>query len=397
MECGVYFTKERLRLYLLALLIFQAVMFAGHLSYALHGYSDFRSFYTAGHMLRSGQLYDYNAEVAAQNALVSPNRYALPFMSPPYAALLFALLSPLSFHAAYWVFVAFNLCFCWVAAIIMQPFCPSLHARWRLTLPLLFLSFMAVGIALVFGQLSLILLVLYCACFAAVQTCRPFLAGVFLSFALLKFQIALPIALLFLVWRQWRFLAGFISGTAALILISIPVTGLHGLFAYFHSLLFMAGQTSNETKYAMFSAQMPNLYGFFHAIFAGRTGFVLTAASSLLVLLWAATRKPSLPVALLAAILVSYHFYPYDLTLLLLPICLIFNAELSGIHNRFALYASAFMVLVPLVRFLLPSDFQFLYAIPVAVLFLTIGEIGAIPSETMRCTGLTSTADLLTT
>ena len=70
--------------------------------------------------------------------------------------------------------------------------------------------------------------------------------------------------------------------------------------------------------------RMPNLYGIFFTLTpTNRLAITLTIAASLLLLAWAATRKPSLPLALLVAILVSYHLYPCDLTLLLLPISLL--------------------------------------------------------------------------
>jgi hypothetical protein len=380
----VFFNKQRLRLYLGGLLFFQFVTIAANLPYALAGKTDFRAFYTAGHMIHSGLLYDYDAEVSAQSAYVSPNRYALPFMSPAYAALPFALLARVSFRSAYWIWFTLNLCFCWIAAAIVGPFCAMLRSRWMLVIPLLFVSFMPLGTALVFGQMSLLLLLLYCASFAAVQTARPFLGGIFLSLALIKFQIALPVAILFLVWRQWRFITGFVLGAATLTLISVRITGIHGLSAYLHSLLFMAGQTSSETKYSMLSAQMPNLYGLFHTILPGRLGFILTICCSLATLAWAATRKPSLPLALVAGILVSYHLYGYDLTLLLIPISLVFNAELTARINRLALYASAFLVLASVFRFLFPSNFHYLFAIAVAVLLVDLGHIGAIPSNSVE-------------
>ena len=380
----MYFNKEHVRLYLVSLLVFQIVSCSLIIHFALAGQVDFRTFYTAGHLIRSGQVYDYPAELAAQNALVSPNRYALPFLYPPYAALLFAPFSLVSYKVAYFIFFLLNLYFCLAAATILRPYTLLIRARWRWAMPLLFLSFMPLGIALIYGQVSLFLLLLYCACFAAIQSEKPYLAGIFLSLALIKFQIALPIVLFFLLWRQWRFIAGFASGAVALALVSLRVTGLKSSFAYLHSVVSMAGQTSNESKFAMFITQMPSLHGFFHTISAGRPwGDVLTICFSLAVIVWTATRKPSLPLALLAAMLVSYHLHLYDLTLLLLPISLIFNAELaSEKHNYPALYAAAFMVIVALVKGSIPQDSEFLFVIPVAILFLYLGPIGAIPTST---------------
>ena len=90
---------------------------------------------------------------------------------------------------------------------------------------------------------------------------------------------------------------------------------------------------------------------------------------------WAATRKPSLPLALLAGLLVSYHLYLYDLTLLLLPISLIFNRNIDSPHPRrekAALYASLFFVLASLWGTAIPFNFHYLAAIPLAILFASL-------------------------
>jgi hypothetical protein len=370
-------TKERLRLYLGGLLVLQLILCAMFFRFAQRGETDFRTFYTTGHMLRTGDaIYDYEAEESAQNALVSFNPTAMPFLYPPFAALLFAPLALGSYMTGYFLFFALNLCFCGLALLIMRPYTMSLEARWRLIVPGLFLSFMPLGIALMFGQVSLLLLLFYCSCFATLQKGKAILAGFFLSLALVKFQIALPVAFLFLVWRQWRFIAGFLCGAITLTLISIRITGLKVMESYVESLVFMSRHASNaagEAKYATFPAQMPNLYGFFHSISHGASwGLVLTILCSLLVLFWAAIQKPSLPLALLAGMLVSYHLFFYDATLLLLPISLLFNQSIdSPIRGRqkLAIYASIFLVLASFWGAFLTFDFHHLVAIPIAVLF----------------------------
>jgi len=339
-------------------------------------------------MLRTGDaIYDYQAEMLAQSSLVSPNPNALPFMFPPYAALPFVPLALGSYLTGYFLFLALNLCFCGVALAVMRPYTASLDAHWRPLAPLLFLSFMPLGIALMFGQVSILLLLLYCACFAALQGGRQFLAGIILSVALIKFQIALPVTLLFLIWRQWRFLKGFLLGALVLALISVRLTGVKVLESYGHSLFFMSHQASNaagEARYAMFSAQMPNLYGFFHTVSRGAPwGLALTFLFSLLVLVWAAMQKPSLPLALLAGILVSYHLYLYDLTLLLLPISLAFNENMDlpvrG-REKGSLYASAFLALSSLWGAFIVFDCHYLVAVPVAALFVCF-ERAPIPAS----------------
>lgn len=379
----MFLTKGRLRLYLGALLLLQIVSCARLFPFARAGQTDFRTFYTAGHMLRAGDdLYNYDSELSQQSALVSPNIYALPFMSPPYTALLFVLFSLFSYGRAYLLFAAFNLCLCALAVKIMRPHLPALNSRWRALTPLLFLSFMPFAVALTLGQVSILLLLLYCACFSAIQSSKPILAGIFLSLALIKFQIALPIALLFLLWRQWRFLTGFLTGAAALTLLSILITGPRAFEAYGRSLFFMSHAASNpagEAKYGMFPAQMPNLYGFFHTLSGGAPwGVALTILCSLLVLVWAARQQPSLTLALLAAILISYHLYLYDLTILLLPMTLVFNQNVDSLlrgRQNGAFFACVFLQLGAFWGSFLWFDSHYLIAIPVAVLFACLGPV----------------------
>ena len=385
----MFLTKGQLRLYLGALLILQLLTCATLFQGTRAGWTDFRTYYSAGHMLRDGNpLYDYQAEVVAQSALVSPNPNALPFVSLPYAALLFVPFTFGSYLAGYFLFSALNLCLCFLALHILRPYTASLNAKWKPLTTLLFLSFMPLGVALSFGQVSFLLLLLYCACFAALQTDRPFLAGIFLSLALIKFQYALPIAFLFLLWRQWRFSAGFLCGASVLTLISLLITGPTAFAAYLRSLISMSRASSTaaiEPRYGMFPQQMPNLYGLFHTISHGATwGDALTILFSLLVIVWAATRKPSLPVALLAGLLVSYHLYLYDLTLLLLPMSLVFNeyidSPVSGLAKG-SLFASAFMALASFWSRFITFDSHYLVAVPVAVLFICLRPTrGSTPS-----------------
>jgi hypothetical protein len=344
-------------------------------------------------MLRIGEpLYDYAAETTAQSTLVSPNSFALPFMSPPYTALLFVPFSWFDYRTAYILFLAFNFVCFGLALFLLRPFISRLDTKWPPAAALVGLSFLPLGIAMTFGQLSLVLLLLYCACFVALQSGRPILAGICLALALIKFQIALPVALLFLLWRQWRFFAGFLTGAVALTLFSLRITGAAATRAYLYSLLTMSQASSTgagQAKYAMFSAQMPNLYGLLHTIFFGAPwSLYLTVLLSISVLLWAAMQQPSLPLALLAGLLVSYHLYLYDLTLLLLPMLLVFNTgiDLPLKGRRKAAFFTCLLLAAATIEgtFLFSNfDYDFLFALPSAALFvLSSGVLPRIPVST---------------
>jgi len=366
------------------------------LSSALGGL-DFRTFYSAGHMVRSGQadqIYDIASEKRVQDALVAPRPEALPFFNPAYAVVPFILLSLLSYKVAYFVFFALNVTMTVLAAAAVQPYLSSIAGIWEGLPTFLFLCFFPVGFALREGQMSLILLLLYCACFAASQASRPFVAGVLLGLALIKFQIALPIALLLLAWRCWRFVGGFACGAVALGATSLWITGMRGLSDFGHSIVsYTVSSTTTVARSQM--ASMPNIYGLFYSISNGaHWGGILTVICSGLLLLWAIFQRPSVPLALLVGILVSYHFYQYDLSLLLLPISLTLNktvasfvsgASESPLSKRFslrswssvaAIFLCVLLLVPPVCILLMLTGRVYLLACPVAALLFCLSAIG---------------------
>ena len=394
----MFLTKKRLRLYLGALLVLQVTTCIGVLPFVRNGSIDLRPYYTAGYLVRTGDAahaYDYQTERQLQNKLVSPEASTTLLMfSPPYTALLFAPLSLVPFKTAFLIFFVTNLLLLALAIVIMRPQLDSLTQRWRPLPALLFLSFLPVGLTLMMGQITILLLLIYCLCFVALQHRKPFLAGLLLSLALMKFQIALPVALLFLAWKQWKFFFGFLCGAAGLSVLSIWIVGIKSFLSYLRSLFFTTNAATADPyaqmKYAIFPQRMPNLYGLFITLSTGsHWGMRLTVAASILLILWAMFQRPSLPLALLVGLLVSYHLYICDLSLLLLPLGLIANqyiredtdeehSESSSPGPRYgnitrmcARYSTAFLFIAPIGRLLIASDLIYLFAIPVLLLVLS--------------------------
>lgn len=386
----MFFTRKRLQLYLGALLVLQAFTCLALVGVIRGRYIDFRTFYASGFMLRTGhaaQLYNYGAERDFQTALVSPDPRALPMMSPPFAALPFVPLSHLSFWHAWAVFAGFNVALLLASFILLKPFLDALAARWSVAPLLLFLSFLPAAIALLMGQLSFVLLFTLCACFAVQRRGNDLLAGLILSLSLIKFQIALPIALLFLLWRQWRFIAGFLAGSAVLTALSIWILGLGNFFGYLHSLYFMThtvgADRASQFHFGIIPRQMPNLYGVLFVIARGVSwSHIVILTLSLALFLWAAVQRPSLSLALLTAMLVSYHLFFYDLTLLLLPLSLLADHLLQAPspapgtkHPRnmrllITEISLGTLLLVPLIRFLISVDESCLLAVPMLAMVL---------------------------
>ncbi|HZQ41857.1 MAG TPA: glycosyltransferase family 87 protein [Acidobacteriaceae bacterium] len=380
----MFFTQKRLKLYLIALLALQLCTLVTGIPIITRRYIDLRAFYTAGHMLRTGQaddLYIYPTEQHFQSTLVSPDPRALPFMPPPFAALPFVPLSLLSFWPAWFIVAAVNILLLLACIALLKPFLTALSARWKLAPALLVLSFLPAAIALLMGQLSILLLLVYSACFVCLRRGRNLTAGLILALALIKFQIALPVALLFLLWRQWRVLAGFLAGSAFLTALSIYIVSPAAFLAYLHSLYSMTttitADRATQLHFAILPHQMPNLYGLLFTLTRGAAlSHILILAASIALFAWTTLQRPSLPLALCTAMLVSYHLFFYDLTLLLLPLALLADHLLrnpTSTHNYRLLITQislATLLISALLRFLIAADTTFLLALPILALTL---------------------------
>ena len=265
---------------------------------ALRGHIDFRQLYTAGYMVRSGhgsELHDFDAAEKFQNAVVGPAEGSLPFNHLAYESLLYAPFSLLPYRAAYVAFFAFNLAILAVAFFTLKPYLEGLREVWSFLPAATFLCFLPVTLALTEGQDSIILLALMICATRAFDRGDDLEAGAFVALTLFKFQYGVPIALLFLVWRRWRFLAGFALTAAAVTGISLWLTGGQGFIAYLHSLTEMSSRFSPAfgARYGIHPDLMPNLRGFVQAIAHSSTSTtnIVIAVSSALVLIWAATRR----------------------------------------------------------------------------------------------------------
>ncbi len=342
------------------------------------GYVDFRHLYTAGYMVRTGHaadVYDYALYAKFQSDVVGPAEGALPFNHLAYEALVYTPFSLLSYRYAYFAFFAVNL-FVLIAAIRMiRPRLSALALVWPHLPTAIVVCFLPVAIALIEGQDSLILLALFAAAIAAWYAEEDLMAGSLVGFTLFKFQYAVPIVLLFLIWRRWRFLAGFAISGSAVVGISVWLTGVAGFVAYVKSLIAMSAKYSsaNGVLYGIHPDGMPNLRGIAYMLTSGSVAAThwIVLVGSAVVMIWGALKRPSLPGALLAAMLVSYHQVIADSSLLALPVGLIVAGSVREISTRkgyLVLVLACVAIVAP--TFLLFANTRFyLLVLPVAGLF----------------------------
>lgn len=343
---------------------------------ALSGHVDFRQLYTAGYMVRAGsaaQLYNYAEVEKFQNRVVSPADGALPFNHLAYESLLYAPLSFFRYPVAYVIFLGVNLLVLAAAFRMLRPYLSPLCEVWSFLPASLFVCFLPVAMALTEGQDSILMLALFIASTVALDRGQDLMAGLLVGLTLFKFQYAIPVALLFLAWRRWRFTAGFAFAAAALAGLSLSLTGIGAFSVYLHSLLDMSAKfsPSHGVQYGIRPELMPNLRGLIYAIVPGSplTAHVVIGVLSALAMLWTVRRRPSLPLALLAALLVSYHQFITDATLLLLPLGTALGAAMQTRTWRavYVMSLAGFVLVAPALLLLAGARFHLL-AIPALAL-----------------------------
>ena len=315
------------------------------------GYPDFTSLYCAGKTVRlglAGQLYDSRTQTVIQQTFVAEGRIRtglLPYMRPPFEALLFAPLTKLSYSRAFLLWDAFNLAVLIGLPFLLRPYVGLLQQRtsplWCL---LSSLAFFPVAVALVEGQDTILLLLLFACAYVAMKRKEEFVAGCWLGLGMFRFHLILPLVLVLVLRKKYRAVYGWILVTAALVLTSIGMVGWHGALGYPEYLWRVEKALYGKT---VLPGAMPTLRGLIDTLLSAHCSNTITHAltaglSAVLVYSVATARKAEddeastdllFSLYVLLAILVSYHSFVYDLPLLLLAAMLSVNHAAHGPMN----------------------------------------------------------------
>ena len=355
----------------------QLLIWIVYLPAALRGNADFRNCYAAGVILRTGQghrLYDYQLQHAIQNSSISESQDVLPYVHLSYEALIYAPFSLLPYRSAFLCFLGVNLLLLLLCYMAMRTYFWRARLAWR-WLPILFpVSFAPVGATLMQGQDSLISLLLLSTALASLSNRHSLMAGVFVGLVLFKFQLVLPIALLFLLWGNWNFVMGAALSVSAAIGLSAVIVGPVGLIRYVRSLREISTNftVGGQVLYRMPVARMPNVRGLVLALPHLSSGVVTTlvlivSACLIASAYWVGRRASAewqFSISIVAATLVGYHVLTHDLSMLLVPIAVLLNqSEGCGLWTIPMLWLST-----PLCFF----AHDYLVAVPVILFFLTL-------------------------
>ncbi len=288
--------------------------------YALyHGAMDFRMFYAAAWMVRQGQggqLYNLAAQRTFQAQYTAYP--GLLFNYPPVSAALYLPLTLTSLKSAYLL---------WCLGSILALAGVAVMVRTRRGLLADAANFY--GVALLFGpalftliqgQTSILVLLAYAGALALLRRRRPLAAGIVLSLALIKPQLALPMLAVALLQRRWRIVGGWLLGAAGVLIASVAICGWKVMTEYPRFLRTMGSLPSTGIQ----PAYMASLRALYMLTRGSEPRLWMLAAVTLLALL--VTTRHSMEtdrgyaLATVVTLLVAYHLFPHDLVLLLIPL-----------------------------------------------------------------------------
>lgn len=348
---------------------------------AMRGRADFRQLYIAGYMVRSGKadkLFDDEANQTLQRRLVNDSVTRI-YNHLPYETLFFLPFSFVGYRTAYVLFFCTNLILLWICHRLLATELAPLRVVWSWLPVSLFFCFLPVIITLIHGQDSIFVLLIFSWAAACLARGRDGASGAVTAIALFKFQLCLPIAVLFLLWRRWKFVGGFAVASAIFAVLSVAMVGMHAFRNYVTYLLAMTGsgqETPRAGSYSIPLHSMPDLRGLISWAGAWIASplilDVLILLLSAFVVIWIAARNvPSYELAVAAAVLVGYHVLIHDATILLLPTsCLLLRGILGDSRLRDWKIPLAVSLIVLPTALLFAGGWHCLLAIPLLALCL---------------------------
>jgi hypothetical protein len=305
-----------------------------------HGYPDFTVFYTAATMLRGGlgpQLYDERTQYRVQEEFIGSiesRRGPLPYIHPPFEAVIFVPLTFLPYREAFVAWGLLNATALFGVALILRRRLEALRSIPAWEFALSFLAFFPIFLCFLQGQDSIVVFLVCTLAYTALKKEADVLAGCWLALGTVKLQMVLPLVLLLLLWRRKRVAAGFAGVAIVLAAASFLLVGWHGLLQYPGYVL----QIAREPGLGGVPAElMPNLRGLVEGwpwTLAPGLLTTLVAASSGILIFFAAQKGTAasrarfdlqFSLAVVVTALVSWHTNAHDLAVLILPLALLAN------------------------------------------------------------------------
>ncbi len=348
---------------------------------------DFSVTYLGSRMVYLGlgsKLYDLE-EQHKLKAVILPHGEPLIYEHPPFEALLLAPLGAIPYRTAYLLWGFVNIAIWLTLPWLLRPYAPV--PREDLGYIALWIVFAPLGVTLFQGQSSLVMLLLYALAFIAFRRGQDFRMGIFLGLALLKFQFAIPFAVIFLLRKKWTFIKGFLATASMLGLLSWVAVGARGIWSYLHLLAAVAIHPNNQSYGS--AVDMATLQGLVHALLGGIlsqfTVFLIVAGTSAFLLAWTARKwncverngdaqsnELMFAVAVAISLVTGLHMFIHDLSPMMLAMMLV--AARIGASPRLGLKVVLLTCMtlfwIPPVYFVLLARHRMYVMVPLLLTFI---------------------------
>lgn len=348
--------------------------------------TDFSVTYIGSRMIHLGvgaKLYDLDEQRRLKRELL-PEAEPLLFEHPPFEAFLLSPLGALPYKWAYLIWGIINIAVWLTLPFLLRPYAQA--PKDELGYLVLWLLFAPLGVALFQGQSSLFILLFYLLAFLQLKRGHDVGAGAVFGLALMKFQFAVPFALILMLAGNWKFIKGFLMTAAGLAAISLYAVGWDGILSYIHLLTNISNHPDNASYGSAIG--MATLQGFVHATLGGAFGkpivTVIVLGLSLALIGWTArewrrvgamTQEPAFDLmfsaAVVASLVTGFHMFTHDLSPMMLAMMLILAHFPARDHRwlRRILAASLCLFWVPPLFFLLLARHSSYLWVPVLLAF----------------------------
>ena len=350
---------------------------------------DFSARYASGLILRRGdgsKLYCLEEERRVQEALFE-RKGVMVETHPPFEIPLYALLTKLPYDHAYIVLAVINISIWMFFVRLIRSCAPVPEQTFRYLL--LCFTFFPLWAALLQGQTSLLLLLLYGATFLALKRKLDFVAGVFLGLGLFRFQLVLPFVLICILRKKWKLTAGFASVVLLLAAISVLAVGRQGVMSYAHLMIDTARHPSNPAYASIRPSDMPTVRGFLAAILTGwvsqkwiNAGTALVSAFLILLTAWRWRQEDRrdeddslgliFAAALTVTLITGFYVLAHDMSLMLLAVLLTLASSQQSRESRWWLILKALIAVlyIPFAYMLLLHWHRMSLLFPILVAFV---------------------------
>jgi Glycosyltransferase family 87 len=207
--------------------------------------TDFLHFYTLGSLAmdhRGADLYDLHIQYAVSVARVpaAAGVYYLP-LYPPQVSILFAPFAKLDYSMALICWLILSAAIYGICCFALLRACPNLRG-YQTTVLILALAYPAFWHLIAWGQTSALALACFTLAFFALRGERDFYAGLALGCLIFKPQVALALAIVFLLTWRWKVIVGALVSSLAQLTVAWLYYGLGPLHDWLHAL----SHVSNE-------------------------------------------------------------------------------------------------------------------------------------------------------